>query len=158
MGQHDRCALARLRQVQFDAVRRDDAATCGGVGHSRPPGPNVREPPGAAQVRRGGWSRRRAKMTGMEPYAARSASPFIGAVQTIIESDEEIGQALAEAEVPPLLPALAYLTGDMSLLREELRPDPMLMGMPQGGLTDDQQVEARQLALDALIRYRDGGC
>ena len=30
--------------------------------------------------------------------------------------------------------------------------------MPQGGLTDEQQAQARALALDALVRFRDGGC
>src|ERR1044072_2543000 len=85
-------------------------------------------------------------------------SPFVGPVEPITESDDEIRRALEEAEIPPLLPALAYLTGDLSLLRADLRPDPMLIAMPQGGLTEDQQAEARQLALDALVRYRDGGC
>ncbi len=85
-------------------------------------------------------------------------SPFVGAVEPITETDEEIRRALDDAEVPPLLPALAYLTGDLSLLRDELRPDPMLIAMPQGGLTDEQLATARQLALNTLIRYRDGGC
>jgi 4-hydroxyacetophenone monooxygenase len=30
--------------------------------------------------------------------------------------------------------------------------------MPQGGLTDEQQAEVRRLALETLIRFRDGGC
>ena len=30
--------------------------------------------------------------------------------------------------------------------------------MPQGGLTDEQQAAARELAFDALVRFRDGGC
>ena len=37
-----------------------------------------------------------------------------------------------EAEVPPLLPALAYLTGDLSLLRDDLRPDPLLLAHAAG--------------------------
>src|SRR5690348_13304556 len=65
---------------------------------------------------------------------------------------------VAGAEVPPLLPALAYLTGDLSLLREDLRPNPLMIGMPQGGLTDEQLATARELATDALIAYRDRGC
>ena len=85
-------------------------------------------------------------------------SPFVGAVEPITASDEEIRRALEDAEVPPLLPALAYLTGDLSLLRPELRPDPLLMAMPQGGLTDQQQAEARALALEVLVGYRDAGC
>jgi 4-hydroxyacetophenone monooxygenase len=79
-------------------------------------------------------------------------------VLPITESDDQIREALQHAEVPPLLPALAYLTGDLSLLRPELRPDPMMIAMPQGGLSDDQQAAARAIALDVLIAYRDGGC
>src|SRR2546421_4770646 len=90
--------------------------------------------------------------------AATTSSPFVSGVEPITESADEIRAALEEAEIPPLLPALAYLTGDLSLLREELRPDPLMSGLPQGGLTDEQQAIARQLALDALVRFRDGGC
>jgi 4-hydroxyacetophenone monooxygenase len=87
-----------------------------------------------------------------------TSSPFVGEVVPIVESDAAIRAALQDAEVPPLLPALAYLTGDRSLLREGLRPDPLLLGMPQGGLTEAQLAEARELALETLIRFRDGGC
>ena len=59
-------------------------------------------------------------------------------VHPITESDDEIRTFVAEAEVPPLLPALAYVTGDLSLLRDELRPDPTLMALPQGGLNEEQ--------------------
>ena len=55
--------------------------------------------------------------------------------------------------MPPLLPALAYLTGDLSLLRDDLRPDPLLLAMAQGGLTEEQHATARELAVDTLIRY-----
>jgi 4-hydroxyacetophenone monooxygenase len=87
-----------------------------------------------------------------------TSSPFVAAIEIITESDEELRRILEDAELPPLLPALAYATGDMSLLRDDLRPDLLLMAMPQGGLTEEQQAEARALALDALIRFRDGGC
>jgi 4-hydroxyacetophenone monooxygenase len=87
-----------------------------------------------------------------------TSSPFVAAIEPITEPDEEIARALEDAEIPPLLPSLAYLTGDLSLLRADLRPDPLLLGMPQGGLTEDQQAEARRLALEALARYRDAGC
>ncbi|MDQ1467592.1 MAG: 4-hydroxyacetophenone monooxygenase [Actinomycetota bacterium] len=90
--------------------------------------------------------------------AAFTSSPFVGAIEPITETDEEIRTFLEQAELPPLLPALAYLTGDPSLLRDELRPEPLLVGLPQGGLSDDQQTHIRDLALVALARFRDDGC
>ena len=89
---------------------------------------------------------------------ATSASPFIAPPLPITESDEDLRAVLAEAEIPPLLPALAYLTGDLSLLREEVRPNPLLNGMPQGGLTEEQLAIARDVAFAALQKYRDNGC
>ena len=79
-------------------------------------------------------------------------------METINATDDEIRAVLVEAEIPPLLPALAYLTGDLALLRDDLRPDPALLGLPHGGLTDAQQHDARALALDVLLNFRDGGC
>ncbi len=90
--------------------------------------------------------------------AAFTSSPFVGAIEPITETDDEIRSHLGSAELPPLLPALAYLTGDLSLLRDDLRPEPLLIGMPQGGLDDGQQASVRALALEALVRFRDGGC
>ena len=78
-------------------------------------------------------------------------------IEPITASDDEIRQALEVSDVPALLPALAHVTGDLSLLRDDLRIDPLLMGEEQGGLTPDQIAAARALALDALIRFRDGG-
>jgi 4-hydroxyacetophenone monooxygenase len=89
---------------------------------------------------------------------AFTSSPFVGGIEPIVGSDAEIEAALADAELPPLLPALAYLTGDLSLLRADLRPDALMLAMPQGGLTDEQQDAVRELALQTLIRFRDGGC
>ena len=69
-----------------------------------------------------------------------SPSPFVHGVEPITETDAQIAAALADAELPPLLPALAYLTGDLSVLRPELQVDPLMIGMPQGGLSDEQQA------------------
>ncbi len=62
---------------------------------------------------------------------------------------------LAEADLPALLPALAQATGDMSLLREQLMIDPLLLGEPQAGLTPEQQEAIRELALQAIVGFRD---
>ena len=75
----------------------------------------------------------------------------------ITATDEEIRAALDDAVLPPLLAALAHVTGDLSLLRDDLRIDPMLIAEPQGGLTEEQQATARQLALDVLVKFRDSG-
>ena len=85
-------------------------------------------------------------------------NPFIAPVARITASDDELRSALADAEVPPLLPALAYITGDLAILKPDLRPDPMLVGMPQGGLSEDQLARARALALATLGAFRDSGC
>jgi 4-hydroxyacetophenone monooxygenase len=91
----------------------------------------------------------------VDPPRPHSIAP---PVVPITATDEEIRDALEQAEIPPLLPALAFLTGDLALLRDDLRPDPSLLGLPQGGLTDAQQRAARDLALGVLVRFRDSGC
>ena len=76
--------------------------------------------------------------------------------------DEQLEAALEQAELPSLMPALAYLTGDMALVGSDLRPrasGPIEVVLAaQGGMTTAQQALARQRALDALIAFRDGGC
>ena len=77
-------------------------------------------------------------------------------IEPITASDDELREALAVSDLPALLPALAHITGDLSLLRPELRIDPLLMGEDQGGLTPEQQSGIRSLAVDTLITFRDG--
>jgi 4-hydroxyacetophenone monooxygenase len=78
-------------------------------------------------------------------------------VEPITADDDSIRDALQYADLPALLPALALVTGDFSLLHDELRIDPTLMMEEQGGLTEEQQAAIRQVAFDALVRFRDGG-
>ena len=61
--------------------------------------------------------------------------------------DEAIHKALAHARVVPLLAAVAYATGDVSMLRDELRPDPTRLIEPDGGVDGDRAEQARALAL-----------
>jgi 4-hydroxyacetophenone monooxygenase len=75
-------------------------------------------------------------------------------------TDQELRSALEQAELPSLMPALSYLTGDLSLVGSELRPPasgPSVVLAAQGGMSPAQQELARQRAQDALIAFRDGG-
>ncbi|HEY1703850.1 MAG TPA: NAD(P)/FAD-dependent oxidoreductase [Trebonia sp.] len=76
-------------------------------------------------------------------------------------ADDEIEAALSDAELPSLMPALAYLTGDMSLVGDDIAPvtdGPAVTLAPQGGMTREQQSLAKRRALTALAAFRDGGC
>jgi len=68
--------------------------------------------------------------------------------------------AVEEAELPPLLAALAHVSGDMSLLRDELCPPLRPMGAtiePQGGMSPEAQRRARGLILEKLLWLRERG-
>lgn len=76
-------------------------------------------------------------------------------------SDQDIAAAVQDADLPALLAALAMLTGDEALLADELKPPSPSMTAriaPQGGMTPQMQAKARELATQALIRWRDAGC
>jgi 4-hydroxyacetophenone monooxygenase len=79
-------------------------------------------------------------------------------VEPITADDDSIRDALQYADLPALLPALALVTRDFSLLRDDVRIDPALMMEDQGGLTEDQQAAIREVAFGAIVRFRDGGC
>jgi 4-hydroxyacetophenone monooxygenase len=75
----------------------------------------------------------------------------------ITADDATIASALGGSVVGALLPAVAQLTGDLSVLRGDLQPDPDNIIDPQAGLSAAQVAEARQVALDALAAHRDAG-
>ena len=72
-------------------------------------------------------------------------------------TDEQLAAAIDAADVITLLPAVAHLTGDLSVLREELRPDPLLLMQPDAGFTEPQVAEIRRVALQAVLAHRDAG-
>jgi 4-hydroxyacetophenone monooxygenase len=77
--------------------------------------------------------------------------------EPITADDAAIRAALADAFLPALLPALAQATGDFTLLREELRPPGIAPGVPQGGMSPQQQEAAREIAFEALKGLRTEG-
>lgn len=82
-------------------------------------------------------------------------------VYPITLSDIEIEDAVAQADLPALLCAVAMLTGDDALLSEDLRPPTPSMSStmsPQGGMSVEAQTKARALTVERLIAYRNAGC
>ena len=79
------------------------------------------------------------------------------APKPITATDAEILAALAEIDTPPLLAAVATLTGDLSLLRDDLKPSAAQSFDPTAGVTPEQAAVSRRLAADALGRFRDAG-
>ncbi len=77
--------------------------------------------------------------------------------EPITADDSAIRTALQDAFLPALLPALAQATGDFTILREELRPPGIAPGVAQGGMSQQQQDAAREIAFAALKLLRDEG-
>ena len=74
-----------------------------------------------------------------------------------LATDDQLRAGVDAADVITLLPAVAHLTGDLTVLLEALRPDPLLLMQPDAGFTADQLALARSTALAALVRHRDAG-
>ena len=75
-------------------------------------------------------------------------------------SDAGLARALAVADLPALLVALAQVTGDDTYLDPRLRPRaevPAVGGIDQGGYDDAQKELARALCMRGLQAYRDSG-
>jgi 4-hydroxyacetophenone monooxygenase len=63
--------------------------------------------------------------------------------------------AIRTAYLPALLIALAQALGDLSLLRDDLRPDPDRVQEPSAGLSRVQRDAARELAIESLERLME---
>jgi 4-hydroxyacetophenone monooxygenase len=79
-------------------------------------------------------------------------------IEAVTADDAQLRDVLREAHLPSLLVALAMVTGDEALIPAHLRPDITALFDPNAGLTEADLEEARELAFQALRRYRDGGC
>lgn len=73
----------------------------------------------------------------------------------IFENDATLEAALEAAHIPSLMTALVHLTGDMSLLRGDIQPEVAFLGDANAGITAEQQQSIREIALNALKKYRD---
>ncbi|WP_176329295.1 flavin-containing monooxygenase [Paraburkholderia sacchari] len=80
------------------------------------------------------------------------------AEELITQDDAVIERMLADASIPTLMMSIVHLTGDTSILKGAIRPKTPVMGEVQGGLSEDERAPIRALALEALKKYRDGGC
>lgn len=70
-------------------------------------------------------------------------------------TDDQIRSALAEAHVPSLMLALVHLTGDLSLIRSAIRPQPAFMSDPQDGISEADQAAIRAKAFELIRSARD---
>jgi 4-hydroxyacetophenone monooxygenase len=72
--------------------------------------------------------------------------------------DDEIAAALEDVSIPTLMLSLVHITGDIELIRGDLRPAGMFLNEVQGFMTDEDQAMVRELALPIICDYRDRGC
>lgn len=77
----------------------------------------------------------------------------MSAGQTVVP----LSQAVADADVPVLLAATAHLTGDLSLLKDNFRPDSSNLFDPTAGISEEAAAEARELCARALEDHRSSG-
>jgi 4-hydroxyacetophenone monooxygenase len=83
-------------------------------------------------------------------------NPFAG--EPFTTSDEDIAAALEDVSIPTLLLSLVHMTGDLEIIRGDLKPQGLFLNEVQGYMTEEQKAEARALALDVIRAYRDRGC
>jgi 4-hydroxyacetophenone monooxygenase len=74
------------------------------------------------------------------------------------DDDTAIAAALEDMSIPALLCSLVHITGDVSWIRGDLRPQVSVLNDYQGSMGEGDMAEARRRALPAIAAYRDGGC
>jgi len=75
----------------------------------------------------------------------------------ITEDDATLAKYLEEAHIGSLMAALVHVTGDLSLLRGDIKPDLTQLLDPQNGISEQDQATIRGRALEALKKLRDEG-
>ena len=76
------------------------------------------------------------------------------ALEKIDRDDAGLRVALEEAHIPSLILAQVHLTGELDLIRGDIRPQMEFLN-PDDGLTDEQRDSIRARALEVLSAHRD---
>ena len=79
---------------------------------------------------------------------------FSSSVSPLPPDDEQLRLSLADAEFPALLAAVAHATGDLTVLRPELRPERARLREPNAGLSPDQLSVARDVGFVLTLALR----
>ncbi|MGH3724669.1 MAG: flavin-containing monooxygenase [Mycobacterium sp.] len=79
-----------------------------------------------------------------------AGSPFV-------TETSQIAAALEDVSIPTLLLSLVHLTGDPRYIRE-FKQAATFLNEVQGFMSEGDKARARQVALDAIVEYRDQGC
>ena len=75
-------------------------------------------------------------------------------LRPIIDDDEVIRASLEHADISALMCTLVHLTGDMGVIRGDIRPKVEPLN-PDDGLTEDQRSWVKHRAFEAIVAHRD---
>jgi 4-hydroxyacetophenone monooxygenase len=78
----------------------------------------------------------------------------LGTIENIDLDEGGLKSALEEGHIASLMLAMVHLTGDMGIIRGDIRPRMEFLS-PEDGLTDEQRARVRAQALEVLTRHRD---
>ena len=84
--------------------------------------------------------------------------PVSTPIEPITASDAELRKVLEDAHLTGAYRRTGPGHGRPEPAPDDLIPDTGVVGRALGGFMPDQQVRARQLAFEALVAFRDGGC
>ncbi len=75
------------------------------------------------------------------------------------DDDATVEAMLAEVSVPTLLCSMVHITGDPAWIRDpDIAPVGLFLNEYQGFMSEDAKAQARSVALEHVLAFRDGGC
>lgn len=83
------------------------------------------------------------------------ASGVVTAFQGLPKDDAALVDAVRSANLPTLMMVMVHLTGDLRLMRGEIRPRRASPQQPEGGFSDQHAHAIREQALQILRAFRD---